>query len=345
MIPHGRGTIEADSFDPLGAHFLLRWEFLIPGLEFFVGNSRLDIPKECREKKVDKFAKKYLPYITTSTINGQEYLQKHLLSFLWSYEGDTLFWPGLASCRYAKPVMEWYEANGGHSGFSWTLTIPINKGRRLGGTTVMRHSHDVMLSGGYGEGKGQELREFDIDLVFRQSSEGLRIMELLRQENSVNSKLIKSITTVLSDYLVRRFGYHPNAYNVLKSSSTAIPHALWFYPHGRGQGKHSGKIHYHIEYMVKKYKQQVHQPRRLGNVDTIDGDDNNMLQASEIQNDSIERLKYIVPTDASLEVIKNDWGQTFGARKIIRDNGDDAKLVDELLEAFPLMIEFSGSLV
>lgn len=119
--------------------------------------------------------------------------------------------------------------------------------------------------------------------------------------------------------------------------------------------------------MVKKYKQQVHQPRRLGNVDTIDGDDNNMLQASEIQNDSamvnnitlliklfkiiglfifqIERLKYIVPTDASLEVIKNDWGQTFGARKIIRDNGDDAKLVDELLEAFPLMIEFSGSLV
>ncbi|XP_065078792.1 uncharacterized protein LOC135701788 [Ochlerotatus camptorhynchus] len=201
-------------------------------------------------------------------------------------------------------------------------------------------------------------KEFDIDLVFRQSAEGLRIMELLRQENSVNSKLIKSITTVLSDYLVRRFGYHPNMhykdiiarslvskYNVLKSSSTAIPHALWFYPHGRGQGKHSGKIHYHIEYMVKKYKQQVHQPRRLGNVDTIDVDDNNMLQASEIQNDSIERLKYIVPTDASLEVIKNDWGQTFGARKIIRDNGDDAKLVDELLEAFPLMIEFSGSLI
>lgn len=70
-------------------------------------------------------------------------------------------------------------------------------------------------------------------------------------------------------------------YNSLKSSKAAIPHALWFYPHGRGQGKHSGKIHYHIEYMVKKDKQQIHQPRRHGNVDIIDGDDNNMLQTDD----------------------------------------------------------------
>nr|XP_029725221.1 uncharacterized protein LOC109418169 [Aedes albopictus] len=78
--------------------------------------------------------------------------------------------------------------------------------------------------------------EFDIDLVFRQSAEGLRIMELLRQENEVDGKLIKAITTVLCDYLVRRFGYHPSMhykdviakslvrkYSTLKSRSAAIP--------------------------------------------------------------------------------------------------------------------------
>ena len=32
----------------------------IPGLEFFIGKSRLDVPEKFQKKKVDKFAMKYL---------------------------------------------------------------------------------------------------------------------------------------------------------------------------------------------------------------------------------------------------------------------------------------------
>ena len=56
----------------------------IPGQEFFVCKTRLDVPKKFRKKKVDKFSKKYLvwqticgcgkisePYITAGKMNGQ----------------------------------------------------------------------------------------------------------------------------------------------------------------------------------------------------------------------------------------------------------------------------------
>ena len=80
----------------------------IPGLEFFVGSSRMDVPEKFRKRKLDKFAKKYplwqaicacgrhnKPFVTTGTINGQIYrgkcLQKRLLPFLRSHRGPTLF--------------------------------------------------------------------------------------------------------------------------------------------------------------------------------------------------------------------------------------------------------------
>jgi transposase len=100
----------------------------LPGLEYYIGKSRFEVPERFRKKKLDKFAKKFLlwqaicscgqyskPYVTTGTINGQIYreecLQKRLLPFLRSHRGPTLFWPDLASCHYAKQVMEWYEEN------------------------------------------------------------------------------------------------------------------------------------------------------------------------------------------------------------------------------------------
>ena len=55
------------------------------------------------------------PFVTTGTINGQEYikecLQKRLLPLLRSHNGPTLFWPDFASCHYSKDVLEWYKAN------------------------------------------------------------------------------------------------------------------------------------------------------------------------------------------------------------------------------------------
>ncbi|XP_062709201.1 uncharacterized protein LOC109407266 [Aedes albopictus] len=135
-------------------------------------------------------------------------------------------------------------------------------------------------------------------------------------------------------------------YSMLRSINAEIPQALWFYPNGRGPGKHSGKIHYHIEYMVKKDRKQVRSktPAESNDTSPIEGNgsqacDNETLLAM------IEKLKYIVPTDASLEVIKDDWMQTFDARKKIRDSKDVATLVDRMIENFPLSIEFDGSLI
>nr|XP_029713655.1 uncharacterized protein LOC109408098 [Aedes albopictus] len=135
-------------------------------------------------------------------------------------------------------------------------------------------------------------------------------------------------------------------YSVLKSISAEIPQALWFYPHGRGPGKHSGKFHYHIEYMVKKDHKQVRSktPTESNDTSLIESNEG-QPKDNEILLAMVEKLKYIVPTDASLEVIKDDWIQTFDARKKIRDSKDAATLIDSLIENFPLSIEFDGSLI
>lgn len=100
----------------------------MPGQEHYVATSRLAAPESVRKKKLSKFAKKFLvwqaicgcgkmsqPFITSGTVNGQIYkdecLQKRLLPFLRSHEGPTLFWPDLASCHYARPVIDWYKNN------------------------------------------------------------------------------------------------------------------------------------------------------------------------------------------------------------------------------------------
>ncbi|XP_062533987.1 uncharacterized protein LOC134203011 [Armigeres subalbatus] len=176
-------------------------------------------------------------------------------------------------------------------------------------------------------------KEFDIDLIFKQSPEGQRIMELLKEQNMVDSKLIKAITIVLCEYLVSRFGYHPSAfykniiakslvrkYSILKSTTAQVEQALWFFPDGRGPGKHCGKLHYHIEYMVKKFKQQIRRSASQNNdenntnEDPIDDTPDDETNLDEIVN----KLKFIVPSEASLDIIKEDWIRTFATRNLIR---------------------------
>lgn len=70
-----------------------------------------------RKTKLDKFAKEALSVAgdlwVIGTIIGQndkeECIQKHPLPFLWFHEGDTQFWPDLASCHYVVFVPK--EAN------------------------------------------------------------------------------------------------------------------------------------------------------------------------------------------------------------------------------------------
>ena len=59
--------------------------------------------------------KKTKVFITGATMNGQVYkekcLQEIVLPFIQSHEGPVKFWPDLASCHYARDVLEWYKQN------------------------------------------------------------------------------------------------------------------------------------------------------------------------------------------------------------------------------------------
>ena len=42
------------------------------------------------------------------------------------------------------------------------------------------------------------------------------------------------------------------SYPALKSSNPDVPQALWFHPNARGKNHHSGRLHYHMEYLARK---------------------------------------------------------------------------------------------
>ncbi|XP_062550816.1 uncharacterized protein LOC134215705 isoform X1 [Armigeres subalbatus] len=204
-------------------------------------------------------------------------------------------------------------------------------------------------------------KEFDIDLVFQATPEGRYIIQSLQEQNSVTSKLIKSVTKVLSEYLIERFGFHPsvhhknivatslvNKYKILKSESADIPQALWFYPNGRGYGRHSGKLHYHIEYLVKKHEKQIHRknlcvdetvnsiPSTSSTPENFPGTtDNNLTE-------TINKLKFIVPSEESFKIIRADWIKTVMLRNELRQNDD---CTGKMIEMFPLSMAFDGSLI
>lgn len=98
----------------------------LPGLGFYTAMQRNAVAERFRTKKVSKFPKKYLIwqaicscgrkskcFVSTGTINKDVYekecLQKRLLPFIRSHDSPALFWPDLASCHYAKSVLEWYK--------------------------------------------------------------------------------------------------------------------------------------------------------------------------------------------------------------------------------------------
>ena len=89
---------------------------------------RNGVEEHFRTKKKAKFPKKYLvwqaicscgrasqSFITTGTVNKEIYREECLKKpFLRNHDAPSLFWPDLASCHYAKDVLEWYKANGVH---------------------------------------------------------------------------------------------------------------------------------------------------------------------------------------------------------------------------------------
>ena len=91
----------------------------IRGREFYSATKRGDVAEKFKNKKLDKYPKKFLvwqaicqcglkctPFVATGTINQDIYvkecLQKRLLPLIRLHKGPVLFWPDFASCHYGK---------------------------------------------------------------------------------------------------------------------------------------------------------------------------------------------------------------------------------------------------
>ena len=100
----------------------------MPGHEYYTVKEGRTVSEAYMYRRTEKFAKKALvwqaictcglkssSFVTTGTINGQIYLeeclQKRLLPFIRRHEASTLFWPDMASCHYARGVVNWLKEN------------------------------------------------------------------------------------------------------------------------------------------------------------------------------------------------------------------------------------------
>lgn len=98
----------------------------LPGPQFYTTVKSVEVPNSEKSIFCEKFGKKVLvwqaicqcgkvssPFFTTDNLNHQIYLkeclQKRLLPLIRSHKAKPLFWPDLASCHYAKSVVNWYE--------------------------------------------------------------------------------------------------------------------------------------------------------------------------------------------------------------------------------------------
>lgn len=100
----------------------------LPGAQFYTVKQGTDVPNSEKSIFCEKFGKKVLvwqaicqcgmkssPFFTTASMNAEIYqkecLQKRVLPLIRKHTGNTLFWPDLASCHYARSILDWYSKN------------------------------------------------------------------------------------------------------------------------------------------------------------------------------------------------------------------------------------------
>ncbi|XP_065090547.1 uncharacterized protein LOC135711600 [Ochlerotatus camptorhynchus] len=197
-------------------------------------------------------------------------------------------------------------------------------------------------------------QEINVDQIFTKTQTGREIQEFLVEGYKPTEKVSKQITHILCDYLVSAYGERPSTfykemlarslvktYPVLASTASDIPHALWFYKNGRGSGRHSGKIHYRMEFLAKKSDKRVF--HRLS-------DDCQTLRASEVSeydqdeatiDDLVLELQFAVPTEQSKSRIMDLWKQTLRFRNNIREEVTFLQFMKD----FPVATAFGGALI
>ncbi|XP_055542750.1 uncharacterized protein LOC129728338 [Wyeomyia smithii] len=132
------------------------------------------------------------------------------------------------------------------------------------------------------------------------------------------------------------------SYPTLASSSSDVPQALWFHANARGRHKHSGRLHYHMEYLARKSgERKVRRVILETQSDTI----TDPLASTQTIIENIEEmrleLKFLCPSPKTKERAVELWQITFDERNVIRQQSK----IDVYMNEYPVFSAFNGLMI
>ncbi|XP_062535172.1 uncharacterized protein LOC134204360 [Armigeres subalbatus] len=174
-------------------------------------------------------------------------------------------------------------------------------------------------------------KKINIDRIFERTDDGMQVMESLKQGEKPNDKMLTRIKKLLCEYLQLTYGMRPSAfhknimavslvdtYPILRSTTPDVPQALWFYPNARGQHRHSGRLHYHLEYLVRKSTdRKILRVKRVATPTDPLGEGSLQAFAYNIEQ-MIEELKFLCPGPNTRKRAEELWDNTFEERNKFR---------------------------
>ncbi|XP_062534937.1 uncharacterized protein LOC134204120 [Armigeres subalbatus] len=196
----------------------------------------------------------------------------------------------------------------------------------------------------------------DVNVIFKRTSNGREIIELLKEGLKPNDSCMSAIKRILCDYLKSAFGLRPSAYHknllakslvhtypALSSTTLDVPQALWFHPNGRGKHRHSGRLHYHMEYLARTSGNRIINRRKLQVEEIkIEENDSGICSAQDIDLDAVtQELKFLCPGPNTKLRAEELWHLTFHERQDLRLK----KTFFTYLETYPVATAFNGCMI
>ncbi|XP_065082745.1 uncharacterized protein LOC135705098 [Ochlerotatus camptorhynchus] len=226
-------------------------------------------------------------------------------------------------------------------------------------TTEETESHEEDTLEGFNEYRGMILETvIDINLIFKRTPNGKAIMELLNEGQKPSDNCMSAIKRILCDYLKSVYGFRPSAYHknllaqslvhtypALSSSTPDVPQALWFHPNGRGKHRHSGRLHYHMEYLARTSGDRVINRRKLQAEEINVGGEVDVGPANpeqEVDMEAVTReFKFLCPGPNTKLRAEELWHLTFNEREDLRQK----RTFYTYLEIYPVATAFNGSMI
>ncbi|KXJ71670.1 hypothetical protein RP20_CCG019960 [Aedes albopictus] len=181
---------------------------------------------------------------------------------------------------------------------------------------------------------------------------------MLKEGQKADDKCMNAIKNILCEFLQSVYGLRPSAfhknllaqslvrsYPALKSSNPDVPQALWFHPNARGKNHHSGRLHYHMEYLARKSGVRIvnrskTQADEANGAEEAGADSANPGEEADMQA-VVQELKFLCPGPNTKLRAEELWHLTFNERKEMRQKGT----FHLYLETYPSATAFNGSLI